>query len=293
MNNSEEIKGQNQLDCFVKMYTYLADAVLENGGTRGERAIREGLIQYGENKGKQLRESHIEKGIKTNLASLIHSENCCGEDPRFYRTVLKDGEQVQLYEVYSCPLERMWRVLSESEGVENSLRAGTFYCEECVHAVVRGYTEGKGQANLSDRLTCGRDTHCRFSLYLRPANLDEAQRVQSFGEGGLLPSASFDLKENFIKLYYCLLCSSGEVLGSEGVCFIAKGLKRLEADLIKSLKLEAAHLDRPLDREFMRDFFPMKLDQGTDSRWNQYPNCDAQRLLFVNLLDPLKEKLKL
>lgn len=293
MNNSEEIKSQNQFDCFVKLYTYLANAVLENGGSRGERAIRDGLIRYGEDKGRNLRDFHIEKGIKTNLASLLHSENFCGEDPRFYRTILKDTVEVQLYEVYSCPLERIWRALEGSQGTKNSLRIGAFYCEECAHAVVRGYTEGKGQANLSDRLTCGRDTYCRFSLYLRPANLDEAQRMRSFGEEDTPAEASFHICENFIKLYYCLLCSAGEILGQEGICFIAKGLKELEADLSKSLKLEAEHLDRPLDREFMGDFFPLNLDCGEDHLWSQCPDYDAKKLLLVNLLAPIKKKLKL
>lgn len=286
MNNIEEIKEQNQFDCFIKMYAYIAGALLENG-KRGEQTVREALIRYGEDRGHRLRTLHIEIGIKTNLKALCQAENCCGEDPRFYRKSVKDMEEVQLWEVYSCPMVHMWRTLEAQ-------KAGMLFCEEVVHAIVRAYTCGKGQANLSDRMTCERDTFCRFSLYYRSANLDEEQRNRSFGEGGQAPvMPSYDINENFIKLYYFLLSSAKDIMGQEGIRAVAAGLKRLAEDLVRALKKEASHVDRLLDEKFMRDFFPLQLDMEKEVLWEQYSAHDAEKLLRVNLMRTLYHELNL
>lgn len=286
MNNIEEIKRQNQFDSFTKMYAYVAGALLENG-KRGEQAVREALIRYGEERGNRLRMLHMEKGIKTNLKSLCRAENCCGEDPRFYRKSVKDTEEVQLFEVYSCPMEHMWRMLG-------SEKAGMLYCEEVVHAMMRTYTCGKGQGNLSDLMTCERDNFCRFSLYYRPANLDEEQKSRSFGEmGQALIMPSYDINENFIRLYYYLLSSAKEFMGQDGIRAVAAGLNRLAKDLVKALKKEASHVDRILDDKFMEDFFPLELNMENEALWEQYSGHDAKKLLWVNLIRTLTHELNL
>ena len=286
MNNIEEIKGQNQFDCFIKMYTHVANEILDTCGTRGERAVRNALQKYGEDRGKSLRKAHREQGIKTNLSALMAAENCCGEDPRFFRNTVDATQQVQLWEVYSCPLAHMWRRMK-------SERAGSFYCEECVHSIVKAYTGGKGQANLSDRMTCERDTYCRFSLYYRPSNLDEEQKNESFGpeEAGKAEPV-YVVKEHFIKLYYYLLKEAAELLGQEGINAVAGGLRRLAKDMEETLKIEADHVGRPVDREFLRDFFPVETEKK-EALWEEYASNDARNLLMINLIRPLENALNL
>lgn len=286
MNNIEEIKGQNQFDCFIKMYSYVANAILDTCGNRGERAVRNALQNYGEDRGENLRKLHLEQGIKTNLSSLMAAENCCGEDPRFFRSTVRATEQVQLWEVYSCPLEHMWRSM-------NSKRAGSFYCEECVHSMVKAYTGGKGQANLSDRMTCGRDTYCRFSLYYRPANLDEEQKQESFGPEGNNAEKVYEVKVHFIKLYYYLLKEASEILGQEGINAVAVGLRGLAEDMEKALKTEADHVGRSVDRRFLEEFFPVETEMGKETLWEEYSANDAERLLRTNLIRPLEKALDL
>lgn len=286
MNNIEEIKGQKQFDCFINMYARIAVSLLENG-KRGERAVREALIKYGEDRADRLRKQHIEEGIKTNLKSLCQEENCCGEDPRFYKRSVKDTTEVQIWEVYSCPMEHMWRTLG-------CQKAGRLYCEEGIHAMVRAYTCGKGQANLSNLMTCERDTFCRFSLYYRPANLDGEQKERSFGQDSTaLVVPSYNINDNFIRLYYFLVSSAKEILGQDGICSVAAGLKRLCEDLSGELKKEAAHVDRKLDERFMEDFFPLKLEPEKEILWERYSDNDAEKLLSVNLIQPLKNMLNL
>ena len=55
MNNLEEIKFQNKFDYFAKMYGFIARSMMEAGGKRGERAVREAVIRYGRDLGEGIR----------------------------------------------------------------------------------------------------------------------------------------------------------------------------------------------------------------------------------------------
>lgn len=287
MNNIEEIKWQNQFDCFIKMYTYVAGTILEICGNRGEKAVRSALQKYGEERGEKLRRDHMNRNIKTNLSSLMAAENCCGEDPRFFRKSVKSTEQVQLLEVYSCPLEHMWRRMK-------SEKIGSLYCEECVHSMVKAYTCGKGQANLSDRMTCERDTYCRLSLYYRPANMDEEQRNSSFGlMDGEKAEPAYGICENFVKLYCHLLGEAGELLGQDGINAVAMGLRKLTKDMEEALRSEADHIGHPVDRSFYKEYFPVGLEKWEEQTWKGYSENNAARLLRVNFIHPLETALNL
>ena len=85
MNNLEEIKFQNKFDYFAKMYGFIARSMMEAGGKRGERAVREAVIRYGRDLGEGIRKAYLELGKKTNLHTLFQMEPCCGTDPRFKR----------------------------------------------------------------------------------------------------------------------------------------------------------------------------------------------------------------
>ena len=177
MNNLEEIKFQNKFDYFAKMYGFIARSMMEAGGKRGERAVREAVIRYGRDLGEGIRKAYLELGKKTNLHTLFQMEPCCGTDPRFKRNIIKDTEEVQLQEVYHCPLAEVWKR-------EDCTEAGRCYCEELAHSLLDAYTDGRGQANVSNSMTCDRDFFCRFAFYLRPANMDEDQKEQCFGNRG-------------------------------------------------------------------------------------------------------------
>lgn len=282
MNNINEIKTQYQFDFFIKMYTFTANRLLESCGNAGERAVRNALQKYGAELGESLRRQHLEQGIRTNLASLMASENCCGEDPRFFRHTLKATEQVQLWEVYGCPLARLWKQMGAD-------RAGMFYCEECVHSIVLAYTQGKGQANLGERLTSERDSRCSFALYYRPANLDDEQREQSFSsENSPLPSRQYVISDHFIKLYSRLFEEAGSQLGTAGINAIAAGLRDLAANAADSMSIESRHTDLAPDLSFLDSFFPIHMDADQDPLWEILGADNARRLLEINLIHPLK-----
>lgn len=292
MNNLYEVKEQCRFDCFVKMYGYIAQAMMEIGGNRGERAVRDAVIRYGEEFGEQLREELLEQGVQTNLRSMLRAECCCGSDPRFFRTVIRDEKESQMFEVYSCPMETVWR----KKGCQ---AAGAIYCEEWIHAAIRAFTQGKGQANLSNYLTCKRDSFCRFSLYLRPANLDEAQRQECFGEdrteGEGLMEKEGGIASYFLSLYRCLFHSAKEYLGLDGQAAVLVGLDRLCSDEAEALRLEADHTGENLTFEFIQQYFPLPLGRKEECGGDAVSalSGEEERLVALHLTEGLLRKLNL
>jgi len=287
MNSLEEIKSQNKFDCFVRMYGYIAQAILDAGGSRGERAVREAVIRYGNELGENLQKVHVESGRKTNLHTLLADGTCCGEDPRFYRNTVKDTEQVQLYEVFCCPMETIWRK-------DGCTQAGRLYCEEYVHSLLKTYTNGKGQANVSNMMTCERDSFCRFAMYLRPANMDEEQREMCFG-GELLnqtkQNMEYQIEEHFLLLYGHLAAAAEEFLGLDGTAALAKGLDRLAESTATALVSEAERTGESLDGHFVKNYFPLELEGRMEYPQGFELKSDAWQMLQSHLLGRLRKKL--
>lgn len=295
MNNIEEIKHQTQFDCFGAMYACLAIELVKWGGVNGERALREGVRSYGEEKGWLLRERHTRDGTAVNLHSLIRQQRCCGEDPRFHLDVKQDTGQVQTWEVYSCPLQRIWSQY-------DCEKEGGYYCEELVHAVVKAYTQGKGQANLSNRKTCERDDFCLFALYYRPSNVSGLQKNQSFGRIGLESEVEKEplkgggefrgMKKDFLGLYRAILGAAQDCMGMEGVAAVTAGLGKLTKETAGLLISIADRTGNRLDVEFMEQYFPLALDaenmKNTIGRNDQY-----MEMIVLNFIQPLLTKLNI
>ncbi len=295
MYNLDEIKLQNQQDCLTRMYMEVAGSIYENAGRKAEGIIREAVRRYGADRGKELKEKHLNNGVKTNLLSLFTVGCDCKDDPRVRKNIIEQNEQVRLWEVYTCPMADMWN--RNSKG-----KLGSFYCEECTHALVNAYTEEKGQTNLSNMLTCKRDNFCRFSVYFRPANLTDEKKALCFGENkeasvknALHTMETVDFKQSvnsmFIKLYYYLLEVSKERLGEEGVCIVALGLRKLAQSTVNAIALQADHTGNPTDQKFIDKNFPLNIDSNNEPLWERYNNHNAKELIDINFLIPLIKQL--
>jgi hypothetical protein len=293
MYNITEIKYQNQQDCITMLYLYLAQSLTDCVGRSAEGTVREAMRRMGKDWGRSLREKHVEAGVKTHLHSLYHVGLEYQTDPRMCEDVIKDSEEVYLWETRTCPLADLWNKAGAGY-------LGLWYCEEFQRGLLAGYTDGKGQMNQSAFLTCPRDNHCRFSVYLRAANLDGEQRKESFVFPGepvrphrTLEDATFaeGAGLQFIKMYCCLLTAAEERHGGEGVCAIALGLRHLAETLVPVLRLHAEHTLETCDEAFLKLNFPVALNTAEDFRWRQYGNSDALRIMQVNLLDRLKNAL--
>lgn len=160
MNTIHEIGLQNQQDFWAMLYLYVGRSILDVCGRRGEKAVRRAVREMAREKGKKLASSYREKGVKTNLETLFAGGNHCSDDPRVRLEVLRQDEDIRIWEIYTCPMASLWLDAGEAG-------LGTMYCEENQHGLVEGFTGGVGQLNLTKKLTCHRTNGCRADDYCR------------------------------------------------------------------------------------------------------------------------------
>lgn len=293
MYNITEIKFQNQQDCFSLMYLHLVQKLSAYCGRSAEGTVREAVRRMGADWGASIRKKHIAAGHKTNLQSLYSVGLEYQTDPRMHEVVLHESEEVQLWEVFICPLADFWNR-------RNAGGLGLWFCEEFQRGLVSGYTGGKGQMNLSKILTCPRDNHCRFSVYFRKANTEGEQRDQSFSYSGedlpapnALENAAFadGIRTQFIKLYAYLLLTAREKHGDEGIRAIAAGLRSLAEELVPIMKRHASNTLKDCDETFLKLNFPVSLNTSDDQEWKEFGDDLIPELMQVNLLEKLKKGL--
>lgn len=299
MNTINEIGLQNQQDFWAQLYLCLGSNIMKRCGRGGERAVREAVHRMAYRKGKALNKECRKAGIKTNLKTLYALSPECSEDPRVRKTILREEEDIRIWEIYTCPMAALWMDASAA-------KLGRFYCEENQHGLIQGFTIGVGQLNLTKKLTCHRengcraDDYCRFSAYYRAANTGKVQRGESFSDEAEvqkeLPSR-LDFRTNMKEKCISTLCSftetAQEQFFEEGRCAVAAGLRELADNTVKLLLYHAEATQRACDREFVLENLPVDLEIAGDSFWDQDGELDAASLFEVNFLRPLKEGLSI
>ncbi|MGN0405468.1 MAG: L-2-amino-thiazoline-4-carboxylic acid hydrolase [Bariatricus sp.] len=302
MNTIQEIGFQNQNDFWAQMYMYVAKNIIKVCGRGGERAIRRGLRTMAEEKGRNLREAMKGAGILTNLDTLFAGDCECSADPRVRMDVLRQEEDMRIWEVYTCPNANLWLDAGEAF-------LGNLYCEENQHGLVRGFTGGKGQLNLTKKLTCHRtngcrpDNYCRFSSYYRAANMDEQQMKESFsleGEESRASELKIDQKaaeknlhDKCIQTLYYLTEAAKEDFGAEGLNAVSMALRSLTQSAAGML---LHYADATLNKDmvlFVENNLPVSLDPDEDEAWMPFKGSEAFRLFKADFAVPLKKKLGL
>lgn len=301
MNTIHEIGLQNQQDFWAMLYMYVGRSIMDVCGRRGEKAVRQAVRRMAEERGRKLGRSYRERGIKTNLETLFAGGNHCSEDPRVRMEVLRQDEDIRIWEVYTCPMASLWLDGGAAE-------LGNMYCEENQHGLVRGFTGGIGQLNLTKKLTCHRtngcraDNYCRFSSYYRAANCGEEQCRESF----TAPNEEYqpyvpeepawgraEINEKCVQTVYYMAEAAQEHFGDEGLCAVALGLKALArpaAELV--LHNEDATLS-PDRAAFLAANIPVSLDPAADPLWECFGGYRARELFEINFLTPFKQALDL
>lgn len=299
MNTIKEISLQNQQDFWAMLYLYLGNSIMKTCGRQGESIIRRAVRSMAEDKGRALKKAYIAKGVKTNLETLYGAEVNCSADPRVRMEVLRAEEDIRIWEVYTCPMADLW--LDADAGF-----LGNLYCEENQHGLIRGFTEGKGQLNLTKKLTCHRtngcraDNHCRFSSYYRAANVDEKQRQESFTNGGetreqLSPEVKAQFgsnrRDNCMMLLHYLTEAAEAAAGNEGLCAVAAGLKNLVHPAAEMMLHYADATLSPDLKQFVSDNLPLDLD-SSEACWKEWGGR-AFHLFQIHFAAPLKKELGL
>lgn len=295
MNTIGEIGEQNKQDFLTLMYLYVGKSLMDICGREAERAVRLAVHETGKREGEALKAKYEKEGVKTNLQTLYQGAFMCTSDPRLRMKVTADTEQMRLWEVYTCPLASLWL---DQDGAY----LGNCYCEEQQHGLIMGFTGGKGQLNLTKKLTCHRtngcraDNYCRFSSYYRAANIEPQQRAASFGIPGeeqkaniSLPPVSEDLKVRCIRLYCALYGEAKKMFGAEGVCAVAQGLKKLQEETEKLLSYHGEATLRTCDRQFLEENLPVSLEQSEDCQWKECQDPECAKLFEIHVLKPLRK----
>ena len=221
MNTLVEHNTQVGLKYFAALYGELSQALLQWEQGAGERTIRRAVEAYALEKGGEIRDRQRRSGKSIDLQNLFAAENCCGSDSGFQRVIIQDTKQVQRQEVHRCPLADVWAERACSF-------AGSLYCEEYAHALLKGYTDGVGQANVSNALTYPRDHACVLSFYYRPANMTQQQREEF--QTGAAAGAEFDVSRNMLRLCHAFDQAAREQ-GSGASEAVARGMSRFLGEM--------------------------------------------------------------
>jgi len=300
MNTIREIDLQNQQDFYTYLYIETGKSLLDVCGRGAEGVIRAAVRGMSEERGRKIRAFYEEENIKANLQNLYAGPFFCSTDPRVRQEILSETEEVRLWEVFTCPMALVW----QHEGC-NEL--GMYFCEENQRGLIKGFTEGVGQLNLTKKLTCSRtngtrpDNHCRFSAYFRMANLPREKRDRCFtgycidGPKAEIPEADFRtlMKEQSISYFIWLVKEAAEAFGEEGRCAIAIGLRNLAARMNDLMLWHAEATLKACTKEFVYRNIPVAHSAEKDDMWNEADAGTAKILFQKNFLDVLNKSLRL
>ena len=289
MERHTELEIANYQDAWAKLYLHLARAVVRDFGIEGEVRLREGIRNFGIDRGRAQRAEHKAAGLKLNMENLFGKGDLPG-DPRFRRNKIRLTPQERLSETLVCPLAVMWRDM-------DGLRLGRIYCEEFHHAKFGAYAP-KSQTNLSQTLTQEGDQFCRFSIYLRPGNMTEEERREAFAEydPDFKPENVKALHELTVRQGFTMLCVKivyhiGHVLletwGEKGAACLSGAIREFGADFADMLRQRAAALHQPFDRAFAQANAPLDFSPADHGHtvWALYADKRPEKL-FVAALYP-------
>jgi hypothetical protein len=160
---------------------------------------------------------------------------------------------------------------------------GRIYCEEFHHAMFNAYAP-KAQVNLSQTLTQDGDNHCRFSVYLRPANMDFDERKLAFEEFDLTHQPFSGIYDNgtpkngfrilFVKLFGHIASVALEKLSpfekiKEELGF---SVSELAEEVLIRLKKDAIERNIPFNKEFIYENCPVAFsnDELANDIWKNF-----------------------
>lgn len=282
MTRETDLEIANYQDAWAKLYLHLARAVTRDFGIDGEQLLRVAVRQFGIDRGLAQRRDHLAAGLKINMENLFGKGDLPG-DPRFRRNKIKLTAQERFSETLVCPIASMWR---EMDG----LALGRLYCEEFHHAKFGAYAP-KSQTNLSQTLTQEGDQFCRFSVYLRPGNMDAEERREAFAEfdPDFRPEKVRELPpvtahDGFTMLCVRIVQNIAHVFleryGEAGEASLRAAIRAFGEDFSAFLKARAGSLNKPFDLAFARANSPVDFAPGGPGAaiWALYDDARPKRL---------------
>lgn len=274
-------------DCWLKSYVHLAKGLIDRFGIEGESVLRQGIRNFGNDRGETLRREQLALGMKINMYNLWTNYDL-PDDPRFTRNKIRLTEEERISETLECPMAAMWIRMGAKE-------LGAIYCDEFHPAMFAGYHPGI-VTNLGETLTHDTDDHCHFALYLRPGNLTPEERMQTFSAydptydpsnvGVYVRRSPRDGYHMLtIKLYIHLTKEIFAAFGSKGEVMVRNALKGWAVDCWEHLTKAAEQLGISCDAAFLDETLPAYLDMSRDALWREYQEPSIQKCFKEEFID--------
>lgn len=280
----EDIKTGNLDDCWLKMYVHLARSITEEFGIEGEVALRQGIRNFGHDRGETLQKEQLKLGMKINMYNLWTYYDLPG-DNRFKRNKIRLNKEERISQTLVCPMANMWIEM-------DAKKLGAIYCDEFHPAMFSGYNKHI-LTNLGETLTHDTDDHCHFALYLRPGNMTEEERKMAFEEYD--PDFDESKVEKYvmrtnregynmltIKLYYHIVKEAINHIGQDSRKVLAKATEEWAKDISQFLILRADAVSEKLDDKFIEENCPVSLDINEDKLWGEYSDMGIKDLFQNN-----------
>lgn len=287
MDIFEEMQFGNFQDIWSFLVIVLAENLLDTHGIEGEVVLRKAIREYGKHRGKALRKKHVKLGLKPNLFNLFSYYDVPG-DPRFRRRKISLTSQERLSETLVCTVADLWKKRGSSN-------IGRIYCEEVHHAIFSSYAP-KAQTNLGQVLTQEGENHCRFSVYLRPGNMNKKERKESFEEYDpkynrekTIDYKPISARDGFemlcLKFYYYCTVTAIALFGTKGKETINKVTVQFIKEAIEFLKSKASEQDKNFNKEFFEANFPIGISKNgsADRIWESFENKEPKAIFKKNI----------
>jgi hypothetical protein len=280
----DDIKTANLDDCWLKMYVYMGRAMVDEFGLEGEIALRQGIRNFGHDRGATLREEQLKLGMKINMYNLWTYYDLPG-DARFKRNKIRLNTEERISQTLVCPMGSMWNNMGAGD-------LGAIYCDEFHPAMFTGYHPGI-VTNLGQTLTHDTDDHCHFALYLRPANMTEEERKMSFAKYDpdfdenqvgeyVLRTAREGYKMLVVKLFYHLAKQTIENFGDKGRDVIARAIQSWSSETKDFMEKRAEAAGVEADATFIEENCPVNMNFSEDILWEGYSDLEINKLFEEN-----------
>ena len=296
MYSQEELEIINLADSFTLLYSFLGQALLEQFGLEGERALREGTRRFGRDRGETLRKKHLGANVKVNMLSLFTVGPDLPPDPRYKKERISLNPQERVSRTDYCPMADLWKEYGAQD-------IGRIYCEEFHSACYGHYAYGYTKVNLAKTLTQPEDQWCAFNVFLRPENLPEELKPVCFAEydpgysgpDRELPGAygKSGFATLFLKLYAHIAAAALDQLGEPGMQAVCQGLERMAQDGAQRLRKAAQEQHEPLTLEFFARNYPLEADPDREPMWEEYGTNGRKETMVRHFYGPLFQDLGL
>ena len=162
-------------DRWAEFYLKTADGLSQRFGMEGRGIVRDAVRMLGVTLGEERAEFLKNCSMKINLQNVFTAGGPlpCGD--RTCKEWLDCSPQQVLVNVLSCPYADCWLKAGKAA-------VGRMFCEEFYPAYLHAACGCTTQINVGKELVNEGDDMCRLSVYLRPANLTEAERCAQFDE---------------------------------------------------------------------------------------------------------------